>query len=167
MLGQIIGGAMGLGSAVIGGITSAKANKKANQLVADQKAQNQAWYDRRYNEDLTQRSDAQQLLEHTRGMLNERTQRNAATSTVMGGTEEAVAMDKANTNQTVAEITSDLAANQSAYKDNIEAQYMNANANLTQQQIQSQLNKAQQGSNAMQQGLNSAAGVAGSIFDKK
>ncbi|MFA6812973.1 MAG: hypothetical protein WCR45_07775 [Bacteroidaceae bacterium] len=167
MWGQILGGALGLGSAVVGGITSAKANKKANQMVADQKVQNQAWYDRKYNEDLTQRSDAQQLLEHTRSMLNDRTQRNAATNTVMGGTEEALAMDKANTNQAVADVTSNLAANQSAYKDNVEAQYMNNNAQLTQQQIQNQMNKSQQGANAMQQGLNSAAGVVGSIFDKK
>lgn len=150
----------------MGGITSARANRKANQLVAEQKAANQAWYDKRYNEDATQRADAQRLLERTRGMLEDRYNRSAATSTVMGGTDEAVAMEKAAANQAMADVVSGIQADAANRKDLVEQQYMNANAALTDDQINFERYKAVQGAQAATKAGESAAGIVGAILDK-
>lgn len=167
MIGSLVGGALSLGSSIFGAIKGSRAKKKENQMVADEKAKNQAWYDRNYNQPVTQRSDAQALLGRTREFLNERHNRSAATSTVMGGTDEALAMEKAAANQTLSDVVSNIAATESARKDAIEQNYMNQDAALTDMQINSQREKAKGISDAASGAGQVAAGIVGSIFDKK
>lgn len=167
MIGSIVGGALKLGSSIFGGIKSSRANRKANQLIADQKAKNQAWYDRNYNANYTQRSDAQELLGKTRDFLSERYGRSAATNTVMGGTDEALAMEKEAANQALSETIAGIDAQASAHKDQIEQAYLNQDANLTQQQVAIQQGKAANISQAASGASQNAAGIVGQIFDKK
>lgn len=167
MIGSIIGGVLNVGSSIAGGIASSRAAKKANNMLAQQKQRNQAWYDRNYNADFTQRSDAQNVINRTREMLQERSQRSAATNAVMGGTDEALAMDKEAQNQAVAQVTSNIASQADNYKDRIEQAYMNNDNALTQQQVGNQQQKAQNISQAVAGASAGAAGIVGSIFDKK
>jgi hypothetical protein len=167
ILSSVIGGAVNLIGGIAGGIASSKAAKQADKLIAQQKAKNEAWYEKNYNANYTQRADAQELLQNTRDYLDKKYGQSAATNTVMGGTDEALALEKANANQTLADSVAAINANADNYKSGIENAYMNADMNLTQQQVQNQQIKAQNIANAASQASAGAAGIVGSIFDKK
>lgn len=167
MIGSVIGGVLNVGSSIFGGISSRRAKKKADNILADQKQRNQAWYDRNYNQDYTQRGDAQNIINKTREILQERGQRSAATNAVMGGTDEALAMDKEAQNQAVAQVTSNIASQADNYRDRIDQTYMNNDNAITQQQVGNKQQHAQNIAQAAGGASAGAAGIVGSIFDKK
>lgn len=92
--------------------------------------ENQNWYDRRYNEDATQRADAQRVLAITADNIRQRNRQAAGTQAVMGGTDESVAAVKAANNEALAEAASQIAVNGERRKDQIESQYMQTKAEL-------------------------------------
>lgn len=124
MLGAIIGGAVGAAGGILGGISKNNAIKKQMQMVAQQQRENQDWYDRRYNEDATQRADAQRLLTLTEESIKKRNKAAAGRAAVMGGTDESVAAEKEANSKALADTTSQIAAAGEARKDRIENQYM-------------------------------------------
>lgn len=153
----LIGSAIGAAGSIFGGIKASKAMKKAKANIEAQRQKNQDWYDRRYNEDATQRADAQRILTQTEESIKQRNKQAAGTQAVMGGTDESVAAAKAANNQALADATSQIAANAEARKDNIEAAYM-ANDNAYAEQLkQLEQGKANAISGAVK-GLNGAAG---------
>lgn len=139
ILGSAIGGALGVGGAIFGGISASKAMKKVKRNLQQQQRENQSWYDRRYNEDATQRADAQRILTMTNENIRQRNRAAAGTQAVMGGTEESVAAAKAANNQALADATSQIAAAGERRKDAIEQQYL-----ATKQNLNNQLNGMQQ-----------------------
>lgn len=130
ILGSAIGGSLGIGASIFGGISASKAMKKIKKNLEGQMQENQDWYDRRYNEDATQRADAQRILTMTNENIKQRNQQAAGAQAVMGGTEESVAAAKAANNQTLADATSQIAVNGERRKDQIESQYMQTKADL-------------------------------------
>ena len=130
MIGSIIGGVASLAGSIFGGIKASQAMKEAKQRVADQKAKNQAWYDRRYNEDATQRVDAQALLNHTREQIAKRNREAGATAAVMGGTEASLAATKAANARALADTVTGVAEKAEARKDRVEEQYQARDAAL-------------------------------------
>ena len=136
----LIGSAIGAVGSIFGGIKAFKAMKKAKRNVEAQRQKNQDWYDRRYNEDATQRADAQRILTQTEESIKQRNKAAAGSAAVMGGTDESVAAAKEANNKALADATSQIAADAEARKDNIEATYMqNDNAFVE------QLNAIEQG----------------------
>ena len=87
----LIGSAIGAAGSIFGGISASKAMKKIQRNVEAQRQKNQNWYDRRYNEDYTQRSDAQRILTQTEESIKNRNKQAAGIQAVMGGTDESVA----------------------------------------------------------------------------
>ncbi len=163
ILGRAIGGALGIGGSIFGGISASKAMKKAKRIVEGQMKDNQNWYDRRYNEDATQRADAQRILTMTNDNIRQRNQAAAGAQAVMGGTEESVATTKAANNQALADATSQIAVNGERRKDQIESQYMQ-----TKQELNDKLNnleqaKAQNTAQAVQ-GVAQAGSAMASVF---
>lgn len=139
----IIGAAVGAAGSIFGGVSASKAVKAAKRRIEAQRKKNQDWYDRRYNEDATQRADAQRILTQTEESIKNRNRAAAGAAAVMGGTDESVAAAKAANNEALADATAQIAANAEAHKDNIEATYLqNENAlveqlnNLDQQKAQ-------------------------------
>lgn len=130
ILGSAIGGSLGIGASIFGGISASKAMKKVKRNLENQMEENQNWYDRRYNEDATQRADAQRILTITNENIKQRNQQAAGAQAVMGGTEESVAATKAANNQALADATSQIAVNGERRKDQIESQYMQTKAEL-------------------------------------
>lgn len=136
----LIGSAIGAAGSIFGGIKASKAMKKAKRNVEAQRQKNQDWYDRRYNEDATQRADAQRILTQTEESIKQRNKAATGSAAVMGGTDESVAAAKEANNKALADATSQIAADAEARKDNIEATYMqNDNAFVE------QLNAIEQG----------------------
>lgn len=127
---------------ILGGIFGASSAKRQAKMLSEEKNKNQRWYDRRYNEDSTQRADAQSALTAMREAMKERTAASAGTSAVMGGTGEQVAAEKAAQNSALADTISSIARSGEARKDNIEAQYQARDAQLSQQQLDAEKAKA-------------------------
>lgn len=153
IFGSAIGGALGIGGAIFGGISASKAMKKAKNIVEGQMKDNQNWYDRRSNEDVTQRADAQHILTIEQDRIRQRNRQAAGTQAVMGGTDESVAAEKAANNQALAEATSQIAVNGERRKDRIEQQYMQTKSDLNDKLREIEVGKANGVTNA-------AAGVA-------
>ena len=124
----LIGSALGAAGSIFGGISASKAMKKAKQNVQQQIQKNQDWYDRRYNEDATQRADAQRIL----------------------------TMTKAANNQALADATAQIAVNGEQRKDQIEQQYLQRDADLQNQLQQLEIGRANAISGAVQ-GVTQAA----------
>lgn len=124
MLGGIIGAAAGAVGNVFGGISKNKMLKKQMAMVKEQQKANQDWYDRRYNEDSTQRADAQAMLTRTAEEIKNRNRAAAGSQAVMGGTEESVAATKAANAQAMADATSSIVQAGEQRKSQIESQYM-------------------------------------------
>ena len=133
MIGGIIGAAGGALGGVLGGISRNKMLKQQMKMVNEQKKENQDWYDRRYNEDSTQRADAQAMLTQTAEAIKQRNQASAGSAAVMGGTEESVAATKAANAQAMADATSKIVVAGEQRKDQIENQYRELNNELNQQ----------------------------------
>lgn len=155
----LIGSAIGAAGQVFGGIMGAKAMNKAKKNIEAQRKKNQDWYDQRYNEDATQRADAQQVLTQTRDMLKRQTDAAAGSAAVGGGTDESVAQAKAQANQVVGDVMSNMNAQADARKDNIEQQYRQ-NDDKYQQQINDMIvGQAQQIGQAVQGVTNAASNM--------
>ena len=160
MIGSLIGGGLSAVGSIFGGISASKAMKKVKKNLESQKQANQDWYDRRYNEDATQRADAQRILTKTEEMIKNRNRQAAGTQAVMGGTEESVAAAKAANNQALADATSQIAVNAEARKDQIEQTYQQKDAQLQDALNNMEINKAQAISSAVQGVTQAGASIA-------
>lgn len=154
---------MGLASALYGGYTASQAMKKAKENVEQQQRENQDWYDRRYNEDATQRADAQRILQITNEQIKQRNKAAAGTAAVMGGTEESVAATKQANAQAMADAASQIAVAGEKRKDGIEQQYMAKKGELTDRLSEIEKQKAASVSQAVG-GAASAAGNLAGLF---
>ncbi len=143
-----LGTLLGIGSSIFGGIMGAKAARQAEDNIKKQQEKNEAWYNRRYNEDATQRADAIRMLNKTRDFIKERNKQAEGVAAVMGTPASAVAVEKARNNSIIGDVTSQIIADNEARKDNIEQIYMDRDNNYQSQLNQIQLNKAQQIANA-------------------
>lgn len=164
MIGSLISGAMGIGGAIFGGISASKAMKKVQKNLENQQRENQDWYDRRYNEDATQRADAQRILAITEQNIRNRNRQAAGTAAVMGGTDESVAATKAANASAMADAASQIAIAGDQRKDSIEQQYMATKASLNDKLNEMEKQKANAISQAVQGASNAAGSIAGGIF---
>lgn len=163
IIGSAIGGALGIGASIFGGITASKAMQKVKENIEQQKQENRDWYDRRYNEDATQRADAQRILTITNENIRKRNRAAAGTQAVMGGTEESVASAKEANYQALADATSQIAVNGERRKDQIESQYIQRNSDLNDKLNNLEQAKAENISKAVQ-GVADAGANMGSMF---
>ena len=159
-IGAGLGIAGSVGSAIFGGSKAAKAAKQANRLIERQKEENQAWFDRRYNEDYSQTAEAQNLMNYAREQAEKLFRRAEGTAAVTGATDESVARAKQSANDMLSQTASNIAAQGTARKDSIEQQYLNTKNALTEQQVSNLQQKAQNISAAAGQ----AAGAFGSMI---
>lgn len=161
LLGGAIGAGLGAVGSIFGGIAASKAMKNVKNNINAQRSANRDWYDRRYNEDATQRADAVAAVNRVEQGIRERNRQAAGTQAVMGGTEESTAATKAANNQAVAEATAAIAVNGDRRKDAIETQFQ-----AKEEALQSQLNdlerqKAGNVAQAIQGVAQAGANIAG------
>lgn len=165
MIGSLIGGAMKIGGSIFGGISASKAMKKVKKNLESQRDENESWYDRRYNEDATQRADAQRILAITQDNIRKRNQAATGAQAVMGGTEESLAAARAANNEALAEATSQIAVNGERRKDAIEQQYKATDADLQNRLNNMEISKANAIAQAVQGVSSAGAGIAGALDD--
>ena len=163
MIGAIIGAGMSAASSIFGGIKASKAAKKAKAETEAQRRKNQNWYDRRMNEDATQRADAQRLLTLTEESIKNRNRSAAGTQAVMGGTDESTAATKTANNQALSQTVSAINAQSDARKDDIEEHYRTADENYSQQLRNIENQRAENIAKATQGVIGAAGNIASAI----
>ena len=164
MIGSLIGAGVSAVGSIFGGIAASKAMKKVKKNLESQQRENNDWLNRRYNEDATQRADAQRILTRTEDAIRNRNKQAAATSAVMGGTEESVAATKQANAEALAEATSRIATAAEARKDNIENIYQQRDAALNDSLNNLERNKAANVTKAIQ-GVGSAGAGLGDALE--
>lgn len=163
MLGSIIGAGVGAAASIFGGIKASKAIKRMKRTLEEQRKKNQNWYDQRYNEDATQRADAQRILTKTEEAFRNRNRVAQGAAAVMGSTEESVAATKAANSQALADATSQIAVNAEARKDQIEQTYQQNDRDL-QNQLNNLEQKKAEAIGQAAQGVASSASEIGGLF---
>lgn len=161
--GSLIGGAMKIGGSIFGGLKASQAMKQVEKNLEQQRRENQDWYDRRYNEDATQRADAQRMLTMTMDAIRDRNRAAAGTQAVMGGTEESVAATKAANANALADTASQIAVAGANRKDNIESQYITRKGAINDKLNNLQQQKANNIINAVNGVSSAASDIAGSF----
>lgn len=152
LLGSAIGAGLGAVGGIFGGISASKAMRNVKNNLNAQRRTNQDWYDRRYNEDATQRADAQAMLTRVEESILNRNRQAAGTQAVMGGSGESAAAAKAAAN---------IVVNGERRKDAIEAQYQAKDEALQQQLNDMEINKASNTAQAIQGVAQAGANIAG------
>lgn len=163
LIGSIAGGALGAAGSIFGGISASKAMRRVKKNLQAQKEANLNWYDRRYNEDATQRADAQRILTQTEESIRNRNRQAAGAQAVMGGTDESTAAAKAANAQALADATSQIAVNAENRKDQIEQTYQQRDSQINEALNNLEINKAQAISQAVQGVAKAGAGIAGAF----
>lgn len=163
LIDSIAGGALGAAGSIFGGISASKAMRRVKKNLQAQKQANQNWYDRRYNEDATQRADAQRILTQTEESIRNRNRQAAGAQAVMGGTDESTAAAKAANAQALADATSQIAVNAENRKDQIEQTYQQRDSQINEALNNLEINKAQAISQAVQGVAKAGAGIAGAF----
>ena len=167
MLGSLIGGAMKIGSTIVGGISSSRARRKVQKNLEQQERDNQNLYEQRYNEDATQRADAQQLLTYTQDAIRNRNKASRGIQAVMGGNNESVVADKAANNAVMTDTVGRISAAADARKDAIEDQYLRNKASIDAQENQLALGNAANIATAAGQMANVGADIASALAPSK
>jgi len=164
MIGSIVGAGLGAVGSIFGGIKASKAMKKVRNNLREQQQENANWYNRRYNEDATQRADAQRILTKTEESIRNRNRQAAAAQAVMGGTDESVAAAKAANNEAMSEAASQIAVAGDARKDGIEQNFLQRDAAINDSLNNLEMGKAQNISTAIG-GVVQAGSALGNAID--
>lgn len=152
----LIGAGVGAAASIYGGLAGAASARKQMRMVQQQMRENQDWYDKRYNEDATQKADAQRLLTMTEESIRNRNNQAAGAQAVMGGTDESTAAAKAANNKALADATSQINANAEKGKSDIENKYLSTKSELNNKMMELEQQKQQAISSAVQ-GVGAAA----------
>ena len=164
MIATLIGAGLAVGSSLWGGYKASQAAKKANRQIANQRAANQAWFNRRYNEDYADTAAGQRLITQAKDYAKDNWKKAQGASRVGGATDESAAAAKEAGNKMVGNTISGIAAADTARKDRIDSQYRSLDNSLTQQQIAVEQNRAAQISQAASQASNAMMN-AGAYID--
>ena len=161
MFAAIAGALGGLASSIYGGIRANKQAKRAEAQLDAQRRSNTDWYRRRYNEDATQTVEAQSLLRRAREEAQRQLREARGVKAVMGGTDESVAQAQEAGNRLISDTYGKIADNATARKDAIENQYRTADNAYAQQYINLYNQRAQNATNAANQGMQAGMGLVG------
>ena len=123
LIGAGLSIASGIGNAIFGGISARRQRDKQLEAIEQAKRENRNWYNRRYNEDATQRADAQRMLSRANEAIARRNRAAAGKRAVVGGTDASLATTQRANAEAMGNAIADMTANAEARKDTIEAQY--------------------------------------------
>lgn len=163
MIGEAIGAGIGAVGSIFGGLKASKAMKKARRNIEAQRKRNEDWYNRNFNEDATQRGDAQALLEKTEESILRRNRAAAGRAAVTGGTDEQQAAVREANAQALSQTMGNINAAADARRDQVEQAYRQKDDAYQEQLNQLEQGKAQAIGEATK-GVTNAAGSIGSLF---
>lgn len=155
--------AAGLASSVIGGVKASKAAKEAEKRQREREAEENAWYRRRFNEDYIDTAAGQNLVRMAKDHAKANARRAAGAAAVAGSTDAATQMAKDAGNKMVGDTIANIAATDQARKDNVDNMHRQAQENFAQQDMNRELQRAQNISNASGQAANAMFTAAAAL----
>lgn len=162
-LGSILGGGLQIGGAVVNGILGARSAAKQRKMLAQQKQDNENWYNRRYNEVGTERADAKAALTAMREAQAQRMANNAGMSAVMGTSSAQRAQEKQAANNAIGNTIQAINNASEARKASIENQYMTTKSTLSNKEMQMEQQRADNIANAVTNASKAASDMFGAI----
>ena len=162
-IASAIGAVGGLATSLFGGISASKAAREAEKIQRQQEAKENAWYTRRYNEDYVDTAAGQNLVRRAKDYAREQWKRAAGAQAVAGGTDAATAMAKEAGNKMVGDTIANIAATDQARKDNVDNMHRQAESQFAQMDMQREMQRAQNITNAAQSASNAIMSVAGAV----
>lgn len=170
MIGVALGAA-GLLASGIGAWKSSKANKemeaKNAQMIQDQTARNEAWYNRNYYQDYLNSVEGQNALRKAREAWAEQNREARARQVISGGTAAQVAAVNEAGARAMGDTIANLAAQGQANKQQVDAMKMNMDNNVAQMEHGAMMTKYQNevnnANNLMKSGMSAvSSGVTNS-----
>lgn len=161
---QIALAAASVASSLFGGAKSAAAAKKAEREQKARENAENAWYQRRYNENYADTAAGKAMINEAKEYARENWKKASGAAAVTGGTDAATAQAKEAGNKMVADTIRNMAAQDTARKDSVDAQHMKMQDNFAQERIALQQQKADNIANTasgVSNGLMSAAQAMG------
>lgn len=164
-IASAIGAGAGLLSSLIGGSSASSAAKSAERRQRELESKQDAYYNRRYNEDYLDTAAGQNLVRRAKQMYDKGIKRAVGSKAVAGGTDAAVQQAKDSANQAMGDTMANIAALDTQRKAQADAQNMAAQTQFAQMDMNRELQRAQNITNAAQQASN-AMMAAGSAVDQ-
>lgn len=164
---QLIPAALSVASSLIGGAKASKAAREAKKEQELGRARNNAWYLRRYNEDYADTAAGQNLLRRAKDYENSQWKKAEGAKAVGGGTDASAAMAKEAGNKMVGDTLANIAAQDQANKARVDAIHHQDENRETQMNMQRELTRSQNITNAAQNMSNAMMQVAGAIDGAK
>ena len=161
---QLIPVALSVASSLIGGHKAGQAAREAKKAQKAQEARENSCYSRRYNEDYLDTAAGQNLLRNAQEYAKNQWKKAEGAKAVGGGTEAGAAMAKEAGNRMVGDTIANIAANDVSRKDRVDAMHRNAQEGYTQMDMNRELNRAQNITNAAQNMSNAMMQTA-SVID--
>ena len=163
-IGAGISAASSIGNAIFGGLSANRQKNRQLRAIRKQQDENRNWYNRRYNEDATQRADVQRMLSKTNEAIAARNRAAAGKKAVVGGTDASLASTQQANAAAVGDALSQVSAQAEARKDNIEQQYRERKADLDAQEQAVKDEAAASRRAATAQAATSAANIGAGIL---
>lgn len=156
-------GALGLGLGAAGSaanfISQAKEARKRRRALDERERENEAWYNRKYNEVGTESASAQRALTAMRDAQRQRMNRASGAAAVSGASSESVAAEKAAANNAIGDTVSAIAARDDARKERVEDEYRRERRAIGNARDNISLQKQQNTAAATSQALNTAGNI--------
>lgn len=160
-----VGAALAVGSSLWGGAKASDAANKVNKMIESEKANDNAWYRRRYNQRFADTAAGQEYRRQAMEVAGKIWKRADGARRVAGATDESAAMAKEAGNKIVGDTIGGMAARDTQRQDAVDAQHRSIQHQLTQQQIGVEQQRAAQITNAAQNASN-ALMMAGAYYDE-
>lgn len=160
---QLASAAIGAVGSLIGGAASAKKAKKAELELAAKQNREEAWFQRRYNENYADTAAGRTMINEAKDYARENWKKASGAAAVTGGTDAATAQAKEAGNKVVGDAIRNMAVQDTARKDSTENTHLRMQDNYSNQKIAL---SQQQASNVASTaaGLSNAAMTAAASF---
>lgn len=155
--------AVSVASSLLGGAAARSAANAAERRQRNQEAKEDAWYTRRMNEHYSDTAAGQNLIRRAERFNKQNWRKAAGEQAVSGGTAAATQMAKDAGNQMMAETVANMAAIDTQRKDSADYQHRAAEDRFAQMDMQRDMQRAQNITNAASQASNAIMSAAGAL----
>lgn len=162
-IGTAIGVVGGIASSLFGGGAASAAARAAENRQRRQEAKENAWYNRRYNEDYLDTAAGQNLVRRAKEYAKENWRKAAGAQAVAGGTEAATQMAKDAGNKMVGDTFANIAATDQMRKAQVDNMHRQAEQNFAQMDMNRELQRAQNITSAAQSASNAMMSIGGAV----
>lgn len=162
-IASAIGAGLGLATSLFGGISASKAAKEAERRQRQQEAKENAWYQRRYNQDYADTAAGQNLLRKAREAGQNYVRRAEGAAKVAGSTDAATAQAKEAALRMQGDTIAEIAEQDTARKDRVDDMHRQAEDKFAQMDMNREMQRAQDITQAAQGASNAIMSVAGAL----